>query len=356
MSSSTADSLNDALEKLSIKSKYRFQPNLMPDVAFKTEIERSPFKIFKCIADLGYYGWHPEGPYKNLTDVTACEIKQNIEIHMKPLVAERTEVLNKKLPKRFVSLPLQEYTNKYPHNQSFITPLYVSVKHKGVKIQDVDFLFGGSILEVFANKAVPSGKCYVATAIPGTDIILVAKNDEYIQNYSDHGFQFERLVTGKKLEDRHDPSTVTHLQLMEVSGFNVLFAAEVDAMDDHGKPIEITKSNPKWWGTRKVFQMLSNGSNTLYSGVNIHGQLISVQQKSLFSAIHDALSYQSCNKLEENISECMQRLKKSLQNKKMKEGLFLEISFDGSGLALNNLGNRTQGLLPPKHVIEQLLL
>jgi hypothetical protein len=143
---------------------------------------------------------------------------------------------------------------------------------------------------------------------------------------------------------------------MEVSGFNVLFAAEVDAMDNHGTPIEITKSNPKWWGNRKVFQMLSNGSNTLYAGVNIHGQLISVQRKSLSSAIHDALSYKSCNKLEENISECMVRLKKSLQNKKIKEGLFLEISFDGSGLVLNCLGNRTQGLLPPKHVIEQLLL
>jgi len=356
MSSSSTESLDNSLKKLKIKSKLLYQTNLMPDVAFKKEIERSPFKVFKCIADLGYYGWHPKGPYKILTDVTASDIKQNIDIEMKPPLAESVEDLNEKLPKYFASLSPQEYQHKYPYNQPYITPLYVSVKHKGVKIQDINFLFGGSVLEVFANKYIPSGKSYVATVIQGTDIILVAKDDEYIKNYSDDGFQFERLVTGKKIEDIHDPSTLTHLQLMEVSGFCVLFAAEVDAMDDNGKPIEITKSNPRWWGTRIVFQMLSNGSGTLYSGVNIHGQLMSVQQRSLSSAIHYALRYKSCSKLEENISECMQMLKKSLQNKKIKEGLFLEISFDGSGLVLNSLENKNQGLLPPKHVIDQLFL
>lgn len=356
MSSSSEESLYDALEKLNVKSKVHFQPNLVPDRAFKKEIEQHPFKIFKCIADLGYYGWHPEGPYKNLTDVTACEIMQSIDIDMKPPIAESMEALNEQLPKYFASLPPQEYKAKYPHMQPRITPLYVSVKHRGVKIQDVDFLFGGTILEVFANKAIPPGKCYIVTVITGTDIILVAKDDEYIQNYSDHGFQFERLVTGKNLEERHDPSTVHHLQLMEVSGFCVLFAAEVDAMDDHGKTIEITKSNPKWWGTSKMFQMISNGSTTLYSGVNMHGKLIQVEQKSLSSVIRNALRYQSCNNLEENILECMQRLKKSLQSLKIKEGHFHEISFDGRGLALNPLRSKTQGLLPPNHVIEQLLL
>jgi hypothetical protein len=44
------------------------------------------------------------------------------------------------------------------------------------------------------------------------------------------------------------------------------------------------------------------------------------------------------------------------KKKKIKEGRFLEISFDGSGLALNSLEKKTQGLLPPKHVIEQLIL
>jgi hypothetical protein len=103
---------------------------------------------------------------------------------------------------------------------------------------------------------------------------------------------------------------------MEVSGFCVLFAAEVDAMDDNSKSIEITKSNRRWWGARIMFQMLSNGSSTLYSGINIHGQLMSVRQSSLSSEIHNALRYKSCSKLEESISECMQRLKKSLQKKK----------------------------------------
>ena len=46
----------------------------------------------------------------------------------------------------------------------------------------------------------------------------------------------------------------------------------------------------------------------------------------------------------------------SLHSKKIKEGHFHEISFDGRGLALNPLRSRTQGLLPPNHVIEQLLL
>ncbi len=205
--------------------------------------------------------------------------------------------------------------------------------------------------EISVNEDRPS-IIHADTVIQGTDIMLVAKDDEYIQNYSDHGFQVERLVTGKKLEERHDPSTIHHLQLMEVSGFCVLFAAEVDAMDDHGKAIEIIKLNTKWWGTRIVFQMISNGSTTLYSGV-IRGNLIKVEQSSLSSVIRHALRYQSCKKLEQNISEFMQRLKKSLQSAKIKEGHFHEICFDGRGLALNPLIGRTQGLLPPNHVTEQ---
>jgi hypothetical protein len=359
MSSPSEESLTEALEKLELKKKVISNRDLKPDVAFESEIDRSSFQIFKCIADLGYYGWKPEGPYKSLADATASEIKQQIDLHVKPPNALRIEVIKKKLPKYYASLTPQEHKNTYPYNPSYIPSLYVSVKHKGVKIQDIDFIFGGSVLEIFANKSVPPGKHYFATLIHGTNIILVAKNDEYIKNYSVPGFQFERLVTDKKFEDLHDTSFVEHQQLMEVSGFHVLFAAEVDSMDEYGKPIEITQSNPNYWGTKLMFQMISSGSKTLYSGFKRGGQLISVQQQSLSLVIHQALSRQNRRKLEENISECMERLKKAVQNHKLKEGHCLEVCFEENFqkvLVLKSLEGSAEGLLPPNHVIEELLL
>jgi hypothetical protein len=360
MSSSSEESLMEALEELDLKNSIMSPQDLKPDVSFKNEIERSSFLIFRCIADLGYYGWKPEGPYKSLADATASEIKQHIDLHMKPPNALRTKVINKKLPKYYASLSPQEYMNKYPHNPSFIPSLYVSVKEKGVKIQDVDFVFGGSTLEMFVNKSFPSEKHYVTTLIHGTNTILVANDDEYIQDYSDPGFQFERLVTNKKFEDLHDLSLVEHLQLMCVSGFHVLFVAEVDAMDENGKPIERTQSHPKQRGTQLMFQMISNGCKTLYSGKKRRGKLLSVKKRKLSKIIRKTLSHQNIRKLQENITECMERLRKAVQNHKLKKGYFNEICFEGNFgeqvLVLKPLEDGAQGLLPPKHIIEELLL
>ncbi len=71
-----------------------------------------------------------------------------------------------------------------------------------------------------------------------------------MQNYADTGFQFERLVTGGRLDGRHGLMQHESMQLMRMGPFNVLFAADVDAVDAAGKVVEIKTGNPRFFGSK----------------------------------------------------------------------------------------------------------
>ena len=71
-----------------------------------------------------------------------------------------------------------------------------------------------------------------------------------MQHYADTGFQFERLVTGGRLEGRHGLIQHESMQLMRVGEFNVLFAADVDAVDAAGRVVEIKTGNPRFFGSK----------------------------------------------------------------------------------------------------------
>ncbi len=105
-----------------------------------------------------------------------------------------------------------------------------------------------------------------------------------MKNYADPGFQFERLMTGGRLDGRHSVVQHENMQLMSIGGFSVLFAADVDAVDDSGRVVEIKSGNPKNTSGRKVitdmlascclmmlrtqvmFQMMSSGAHTVVRG------------------------------------------------------------------------------------------
>ena len=76
----------------------------------------------------------------------------------------------------------------------------------------------------------------------------------YSQDYAALGFQLERLLTGKGLADQHNPMTVEHLQVIQMRGFQVLFSAETDAVDETDSVVEIKASNPKFGGQRRCFR------------------------------------------------------------------------------------------------------
>jgi len=355
-SHSTLDGLTEELTKLTFSASTN--QNETPNEDFRKEIKMSPFHCFECIADLGYYGWiPPQVPYKDLAAVTASEFKDNVYPHIKPNRVESIDKINSKLPLRYPFLPPQKHINKYPHRSSFVTALYVAVKHRGLKLNDIDFILGGSVLEVLAKKSIRSDVHYLTTLVPGTGIILVGKNDEYEINYSDPGFQFERLVTGKRIMERHDISCTKHLHVMEVSGYRILFAAEVDAVNENNTAIEITQGNPTYWGTKKAFQMISSGSILLYSGIKKEGKLVKVESKPLSHVIPNGLRGEDQKKLEFNIHQGLSILKKAMESNDIKDGEFLDIVFERqNSLVLQPFKRGTQCMLPPNDVVKDLLL
>lgn len=54
---------------------------------------------------------------------------------------------------------------------------------------------------MLATREIPNGSQYLATKVPGAEIIMVVRYKEYVQDYSNVGFQFERFVTGKAFDD-----------------------------------------------------------------------------------------------------------------------------------------------------------
>ncbi len=63
---------------------------------------------------------------------------------------------------------------------------------RGVDLNQVDFCFGGSTLQMLATK--DASDPYFACRIPGTKCILVTKKKQYEFDLADLGFQFERCV------------------------------------------------------------------------------------------------------------------------------------------------------------------
>jgi hypothetical protein len=235
--------------KLSLGSKDSESVNAQ----FKDELKKTGFKIFTPHSELGYFSWKPPGPYTNLSSIaTTKRITDNLKLDEKPKELVRTSCL--RLPQAFETLPPQEHVNKFPDGHYEIAGLHVASQHRRVNMDEVDFAFGGSTLEMLARKDASSP--YMVTRMSHTGTILVVKCKECVQNYADFGFQFERLVTGQSFSDRSEVEFVEHLHLMQVGTHRVLFQAETDAMHD-GEPIEVKASNPRYWGTKVMFQMIN---------------------------------------------------------------------------------------------------
>lgn len=126
----------------------------------------SDFTLFKVVKDLGYWGWTPSGPYKNLEEVTAGEILEQLNVHQTPDELISIPLIKRTLPKTFASLLPQEHTNKYPYAAPILVGLHVASKMRGVDFNtDVDFLFGGSTLQMLAHHLIEPGYQYLVTRV-----------------------------------------------------------------------------------------------------------------------------------------------------------------------------------------------
>jgi hypothetical protein len=229
----------------------------------------------------------------------------------------------------------------------------VASRYRNLDLNKVDFAFGGSTLQMLATLDTSSDP-YIVTKVAGTKTILVVKKKEYTQNIVNIGFQFERYVTGKKMSDTSSElEFVEHMHLTKVGAFKVLFRAEVDAQTSSGYPVEVTASNPHYWGTKVLFQMISNGSTKLCHGEKYRGALAHITLQDLSQVSKDALEYTDVRVLQRNILKGMNAIKAQLEP--LVDGEIRRISFSGGSLKLLPTSSRTSAILPSNEVVKSLL-
>ncbi|OLQ08305.1 hypothetical protein AK812_SmicGene8231 [Symbiodinium microadriaticum] len=228
-----------------------------------TEACAEAFASIAPVEQLGSYYWDPEGLLeKSLVDVTVNDVKRglrNSERRPKQIL----DLESVSLPCRLRgNLRPQEAPNRFPYKAGFL-PALVMAQRRGLDLQQVDFVLGGSGAAMLAKRAIKEGTKYLVQRVPGSGALVVGKSKVYTQDFSTFGFQFERLVTGEPLDGLHDLKQYEALQLVDIGGFRVLFVAEIDAVDAAGMPVEIKSGNPKYFGIDVALQMLSSGASML---------------------------------------------------------------------------------------------
>jgi len=147
------------------------------------------------------------------------------------------------------------------------------------------------------------------------------------------------------------------MQVMDIDGYRVLFSAESDAVDESGFPVEIKTSNPRYWGTKVMFQMLSNGSVSLYTGTKKPRHMLSDVNVLPFQRVTEmALGFDEVGTLEKNIVSGMEILLAAVESGQISEKNPFEINFDRAGnMELCAYDREPNVILPPKKVIQELL-
>jgi hypothetical protein len=357
MSSKATDDLSSLLGNLVLKEK-----GLLPidekSKRFQHELSRAGFRIFECLSDHGYFSWNPphDAAYQNLASITRADQLMlssylNVDGRPDPLVDPKSI----RTPKSFLSLPPQGTTkNQFPYGKLDVICFHVAAKYRGIDFGDIDFAFGGSTLEMLAT--CDASDPFLVTCLPGTKTIMVVKNKDYTKNLSDVGFQFERLMTGRSMADADsDCSCVEHLHLMNIGSHRVFFRAETDAILDDS-PVEIKASNPRYWGTKVMFQMISSGSTKLCHGAKGRGNLIGVEIQSLQQVARNALPQYSTSTetLERNILNGMESIRSQIEAAATPGDVF-KVSFHLSSLKLLPVRGRSADILPPADILRDLI-
>ena len=208
---------------------------------------------------------------------------------------------------------------------------------------------------VIARKDATGGP-FIISRIPGTTCILIAKKKVYTQDPRDIGFQFERYVTGGSMSDTSgNPKHVGHIHMMKIGEKTIIFRAEVDAADVDGSLVEVKASNPHYWGTKVMFQMISSGSSKLCHGEKSREKsreksgrwwLDRITLRSLSSISKKALVGFDIKTLETNIFESM----KAIQSQLKVDGTY-KVSLSSGSLILQG---SVIDLLPPNDIAKAL--
>jgi hypothetical protein len=243
------------------------------------------------------------------------------------------------------------FKNQYPYDVPHLASLHVmansrdqGLKESGLSTNNVHFVLGGSGLDFLArcrsatsegsssprtsgqskNQSNKRGKqeAFLAYRIPETEIICIKSAKSYTCNMLEIGHQVEALVT--EAEDaaprasNQDKSFsfIEHVQLMAIDDrYRVMFSAEVDAAtslqnfwrrtdtsklvepderndSDENVMVEVKSGNPKNWGTKTMFQMISSGSAAVCAVERDPrtNTMVDIKMKFLSEVTTDALS------------------------------------------------------------------
>ena len=306
---------------------------------------------FEKIKTLGTYAWTPTGDYKECySDITANDILRCLDQWSVP-PEKIVEDVTSLAPGQFMTLQPDEYKHIFPHASGRVVSLYIAVKKFGHDLSQIDFLFGGSTLNMFAEKCIPVDGDTKLIAQKCRNVIMVFKHKSYTMDYNLVGYQFERLVTGKPVEQRHDTTQHERLSLWRIDGHNVMFCAEIDAIDHVGNPVEIKASNPRQFERQMkvMFQMISSGSETLVMADRRGNKLDRIRTKTIGDMIAQH-SKEKLNLAQNNILHCIKILKKNLQNS---NGEPYEIDFDDDGKMSVLPSNLS--ILPDDNLLAELL-
>lgn len=298
----------------------------------------------EVLEDLGFYAWQPPSrPTKGMGQVTADDIRDGLETDDPVTQLALKDV---KLPVSFRELrPQRTSAGSFPFHGGMMACLHVAAKR--VDLQDIDFLIGGSILAFLCEKGKKNAM-YLAQKCPGTNIVVMSKHKTYEQNFGQRGFQFERLVTGQEMYGLHDLTTHEHLQLLRIGKFRVLVTAEVDAVDDQGRPVEIKSGDPRFFGIKEMLQMISSGSQLLIHPYTKQLEVMEILRKPIEDLAHQAGS-EELQKMDGRIVAAFQQLDASKQS--MTDEPYRIILSNGH----LQLASQGETLLPLPQVIEELL-
>lgn len=321
------------------------------------------FQHFQHILDLGFVGWQPPPArvskrgffykYKSLMNATAQEIREYTRFDATPPFVIDIDLLQ--LPRAFkTELPKHVVATKYPYGKIGIAPLLFA-QRANCDLATLDFYFGCSALHALTSERKANRKDrapILVMKVVGTNMIMIRRNLKFGQDYNVPGFQFERLVTGRDLSDAHSVNFTEHAQVMQIGNFKVLMAAEVDAMDDNRRPVEI-KLLKQPGGKKVFFQMIGSGSQTLVRGQNDGGVLTSVNIESIEVMAQDVQSKSDVESLEQKLLHNMERLKELDRQGVFNEGRVYRIDLNPE-LELHRV-SPNDALLPSEAVVKDVL-
>ncbi len=150
------------------------------------------------------------------------------------------------------------------------------------------------------------------------------------------------------MTDYSDRLTVEHLHVMHVSDWSVIFTAEVDAVDHESAIVEVKASNPRFWGTKVMFQKISSDSSKLCLGLRQKDVLADVSIKDLSTVEKNALESVSLKNLQINILNSLKSIIEQLNNEHSHR-----IVVNKKGLLLKRVNDIN--LFPSKQVVTRLL-